>query len=199
VLDPADVVEVAGIRCTNGVRTGFDLLRLAPDLTEAVVAGDCLLHAGMTTVPAMSTYAGSHQRRRGVRQLRRALPLLDGLAASPPESRLRLLCHQAGLTDVLVNVPVYDLGGTFLGIVDLLEDTTGLSLEYDGQYHRELGQQTRDNRREERLERVGLTVLRVTALDMQEPASLVHRIRQAHQACRSSPLPRNWVHQLRAA
>ncbi|TDD61181.1 hypothetical protein E1263_08315 [Kribbella antibiotica] len=198
-LDPADVVEVGGIRCTNGVRTAFDMLRLAPDLTEAVVGGDCLLHAGLTTAPGLARYADSHQGRRGVRQLRAALPLLEGLAASPPESRLRLLCHQAGLQNILVNVPVYDLDGTFLGIVDLLEDSTGLSLEYDGEYHRELGQQTRDNHREERLERVGLTMLRVTALDMQEPGSLVRRIRQAHQACRSDPAPRQWVHQLRAA
>ncbi|MFF1820059.1 hypothetical protein ACFVWG_22340 [Kribbella sp. NPDC058245] len=199
MVDPAEVVDVAGIRCTNGVRTAFDVLRLAPDLTEAVVGGDCLLHAGLVTGTGIAAYADSHQGRRGVRQVRAALPLLDGLAASPPESRLRLLCHQAGLPDVLVNVPVYDLDGTFLGIVDLLETMAGLALEYDGEYHRDLGQQTRDNHREERLERAGLTMLRVTSLDMQQPVGLVHRIRQAHQACRSSPLPRNWVHQLRAA
>jgi hypothetical protein len=33
--------------------------------------------------------------------------------------------------------------GTFLGIVDLLEPISGLGLEYDGAYHREISQQTR--------------------------------------------------------
>ncbi len=199
VLNPADVVESGGIRCTNGVRTAFDVLRLAPDLTEAVVAGDCLLHAGLTTVSAITAYADAHQHRRGVRRLRATLPLLNGLAASPPESRLRLLCHRAGLPPMMVNVPIYDLDGTFLGIVDLLEPTTGLALEYDGEYHRELGQQTKDNHREGKLEQAGLTVLRVTALDLREPRSLAHRISRAHQACLAAPTPRRWVHQLRAA
>jgi hypothetical protein len=75
----------------------YDVLRLAPDLTEAVVAGDCLLHAGLVDPDTISAYEMAQPRRRGVRQLRAALPLLNKLAASPPESRLRLLCQSAGL------------------------------------------------------------------------------------------------------
>jgi hypothetical protein len=180
-LEPDDVVERQGIRCTSATRTAYDLLRLADDLVEAVVAGDCLLHAGITTVAAISAYEASHPRRRGVRQLRAALPLLSAGAASPPETRLRLLCQEAGLPPLLVNVPVFDLEGDFLGIVDLLEPFAGLGLEYDGAHHRELEQHTADNRREEGLEANGLAIVRVTSLDLRDERATISRIQDAHR------------------
>lgn len=200
-LQPDDVVERHGVRCTTGTRTAYDLLRLAPNLTEAVVAGDCLLHAGLTDIDLLSAYGGSHPGRRGIRRFREALPLLNRLAASPPESRLRLLCRQAGLPQLEVNAPIFDVDGTFLGIVDLLEPIAGLGIEYDGAYHRDLGQHTADNHREEGLERSGLTMVRVTSLDLADEHALVGRIRRAHQACLSStPLfPAQWTYQPRAA
>lgn len=193
-LEPEDITQVAGVPCTVGVRTAYDLMRFAPDLTEAVVAGDCLLHAGLANPASIAAYEAAHSRRRGVRQLREALPLLNERAASPPESRLRMICRAAGLTQLLVNAPVHDLDGRFLGIVDLLEGVAGLALEYDGEYHWEVGQQTRDNYREESLERNGLTVLRVTALDLKNPPALITRIQEAHRACltKASPSPR-WL------
>jgi hypothetical protein len=157
------------------------MLRLAGDLTSAVVAGDCLLHSGITSVKAISAYQAGRSSRRGIRQLRAALPLLDGGAASPPETRLRMLCRQAGLPSLLVNVPVFDLGGGFLGIVDLLEPFAGLGLEYDGAQHRELGQHTADNLREEGLELNGLAIVRVTSLDLEDEAGTISRIQDAHR------------------
>ncbi|MFK4089626.1 endonuclease domain-containing protein [Kribbella sp. NPDC020789] len=199
-LDPQDITEVDGVSCTTGLRTAYDLMRFAPDLTEAVVAGDCIVHAGLADPSSIAAYAGAHSRRRGVRRLREALPLLNGRAASPPESRLRMICHAAGLPQLLVNTPVYDLNGKFLGIVDLLEPVAGLSLEYDGEYHSDLTQQTRDNYREESLERCGLTVLRVTALDLRNPSALITRVQEAHRACLVTPLGvRRWFHHPRAA
>jgi hypothetical protein len=180
-LDPDDVVERQGIRCTSGTRTAYDLLRMAGDLTEAVVAGDCLLHAGITEAGAISAYQAGRSSRRGIRQLRAALPLLDGGAASPPETRLRMLCREAGLPSLLVNVPVFDLDGGFLGIVDLLEPFAGLGLEYDGAQHRELGRHTADNLREEGLELNGLAIVRVTSLDLDDGPGTICRIQDAHR------------------
>jgi hypothetical protein len=180
-LDAEDVVERQGIRCTSGTRTAYDVLRLASDITSAVVAGDCLLHSGITGVKAISAYAVEHPRRRGIRQLRAALPLLDGGAASPPETRLRMLCREAGLPSLLVNMPVFDHAGGFLGIVDLLEPFAGLGLEYDGAQHRELGQHTADNLREEGLEANGLAIVRVTSLDLDDERATIGRIQDAHQ------------------
>ena len=200
-LEPDDVVERDGIRCTGGIRTTYDVLRLAPDLTEAVVAGDCLLHAGLADPDGISAYEVTHPGRRGVRQLRTALPLLNKLAASPPESRLRLLCRRAGLPALEVNAPIFDVDGTFLGIVDLLEPIAGLGLEYDGAYHREIDQHTADNHREEGLERRGLMIIRVTSVDMADEVALISRIRRAHDACISATpiIPPRWTFYRRAA
>jgi hypothetical protein len=194
-LDPADTTSRHGVACTNGARTAFDLLRLAPGLTGAVVAGDCMLHAGLTTAGAVLEYAAAHPGRRGARQLRKAVPLLEPGAASPPESRLRMLCHLwTDLPRLLVNVPVYDRAGSFLGIPDLLEPTTGLVIEYDGEYHRELGQHTADNLREEGLESAGLTVVRVTSLDLRDRRATAARISTAHLRLLRSPPPlRTWT------
>jgi hypothetical protein len=199
-LQPDDVVECNGVSCTTGTRTAYDLLRLAPNLTESVVAGDCMLHAGLTDTSAISEYAITHPGRRGIRRLREALPLLNRMAASPPESRLRMLCRRAGLPPLEVNVPVFDVDGTFLGIVDLLEPVAGLRLEYDGAYHRDLGQHTADNHREEGLERSGLTIVRVTSLDMENEQTLLSRIRRAHEAClTTTSIAARWTYHRRTA
>lgn len=179
-LGPDDLTRRRGIACTSGVRTAYDMLRLAPDLAEAVVAGDCLLRAGVTGSAEVLGYAARHPGRRGLRQLRAAIPLLDPAAASPPESRLRMLCRDAGLPPLLVNTPVHDLRGDFIGIPDLLEPLAGLVIEYDGEYHRELAQHAADNAREEQFEAHGLSVVRVTSLDFKDPAGTAERLLDAH-------------------
>lgn len=194
-LDPADIVAHQGISCTSGVRTAFDILRLAPSLTEAVVAGDCLLRAGLVSPSSLLSYAATQPHRRGLRQLRLAVPQLDSASASPPESRLRMLCHlRTALPPLLVNAMVLSPSGTFLGIPDLLEPTTGLAIEYDGEYHRELRQHTADNLREERLESAGLTVLRVTALDLKDQTATATRITNTYnRRLTRGPITPSWT------
>jgi hypothetical protein len=180
-LEPSDTIERHGISYTRGLRTGFDLLRLAPNLSEAVVAGDCMIRTGLASPRGLIRYAASHPHRRGIRQLRTAVPLLNAAAASPPESRLRMLCHlRTSLPPLLVNVPVYNSADAFLGIPDLLEPSTGLVIEYDGEYHRELTQHTADNLREESFESAGLTVVRVTALDLKDEPATAARLTSAY-------------------
>lgn len=179
-LPPAEVVTRHRLPCTNGTRTGFDLLRRAADLTEAVVAGDALLRAGLTQVSKLTMYADQHPRRAGVPQLREALPLVHAGAASPPESRLRLLCREAGLPPLRVNLPVYDSAGAFLGIPDLFAESSALAIEYDGDQHLELLQHTNDNLRQERLEAHGIAVIRVTSVDLKDKPGTIERLRSAH-------------------
>lgn len=199
VLEPDDVTRKGRIPCTQEVRTGFDLLRLAPSLTEAVVAGDCALRAGLCSTAELLGYAQTHPGRRGLRRLRAALPLLDPAAASPPESRLRMLCRDAGLPPLLVNAPVHDRYGRFLGIPDLLDPVAGFVIEYDGAYHRDLAQHTADNLREERMEACGLAVVRVTSLDLADRTSTIKRLQAAHQRqLELRPVP-TWVVQRRPA
>lgn len=113
---------------------------------------------------------------------------------------LRLLCLEAGLPPLLVNAPVFDLEGNFLGIVDLLEPRAGLGIEYDGGHHRELGQHAADNLREERLELNGLAIVRVTSLDLEGRSATIARIQEAHRRRPfRDPSGETWVDQRRVA
>ena len=87
---------------------------------------------------------------------------------------------RARLPRPLVNRPVFDLDGHFLGIPDLLDPEAGLVTEFDGRDHRERIQQRDDNIREEKLEVVNLTVCRVDSLDLRQPAQLRERLRARH-------------------
>jgi hypothetical protein len=84
---------------------------------------------------------------------------------------------RARLPRPLVNRPVFDLDGRFLGTPDLFDPDAGLATEFDGQDHRERQQHRDDNIREEKLEVVNLAVCRVDSLDLRQPAQLRERLR----------------------
>ena len=58
-----------------------------------------MLHAGLVTIEELVTAVDARPRWRSVRLARRALPLLDGRAESPMESRLRLIWVLGGFPD----------------------------------------------------------------------------------------------------
>lgn len=86
-----------------------------------------------------------------------------------------LRCLQVSLDDLrecaAANPEVCDDRGRLPGLPDLLDAATKLVAEYDGAQHRQLEEHTNDNVREERFERVGLTVVRATSRDL--PGTLV--------------------------
>ena len=84
---------------------------------------------------------------------------------------------------LLVNVPVFSLGGRFLGYPDLLDPEAGLALEYDGAGHRSVSRQRSDNLREEALRAHGVEVLRVTSLDLLRPVALGRRLLGVRARC----------------
>ena len=161
----------AGIPFTSPARTASDLLHRASDLTEAVVALDAMLAAGLR-VRDLSLVPG----RRGAQQARRAVELARPGVRSTWETRLRMLyVLELGFPMPLVNEPVYDLDGRLLGVPDLLDVEAGLVLEFDGARwsgssiaggHRNRDQHRADNVREELFERAGLTVVRADGRDV---------------------------------
>lgn len=187
-LSAGDVVTAGGVLVTSPVRTAFDLARTAGSLADAVADVDALLRATSCrlTVPALRAYCEIHPGWRGVRQVRDAVPLLNDATLSRPESRLRVIWVQdAGLRPPRVNMPVFSRRtGRSLGLPDLLDAESGLVAEYDGAYHRELGQHSRDNVREERFEDAGLTVVRFTAVDLRDAGSVARRLRAGHERAR---------------
>ena len=175
-LPERDVCTVQRHRCTSGLRTALDIARCEP-LAEAVVALDVLLALVVVGRGELAEAAGAGQgSRRGVERMRRAVALSDGRAESPPESRLRVLLALAGLPAVPQHT-VRDAAGNFVARVDLAYPDRRIAIEYDGAWHGEKGQLSKDRRRHNRLVAAGWTVLYVTAADMHDPEGLVTRIR----------------------
>lgn len=176
-----------GILVTTPVATTKDLARWAKDLVESVVAVDAMLSA---EVVSRAELAALHPLRGPNSKIaNRALELGDDRVRSAGESRLRMFwVIDLGLPTPLVNRPVFDLDGQFLGTPDLLDEEAGLVLEYDGSRwpstitagHRDVDQHRRDNHREERLERANLIVVRADKVDLsRERSQLKRRIRSA--------------------
>jgi len=182
-LEAADVVAADGAPVTSPVRTAFDLARLAPSLTEAVVALDALVADLGVDLRAVEAYTRARPRWRGRPRVRRALQLADGRSRSPQESRLRMLwVLDAGLPRPLPNQEVHDRRGHLLAEVDLLDAESGLVAEYDGAHHAAADQRAVDNARHETLERHGLQVVRVAAGDLtRHRRRTVLRLREGHQ------------------
>jgi hypothetical protein len=174
--DPSAARMIAGIAFTRPLRTAVDLAQWAPDVTEAVVALDTLLKARLVRPEALASAAADLRRVRGAPTARRAVELSRSGVRSPWEARLRMLwVLELGLPAPLVNRPVFDRSGRFLGIPDLLDEQAGLALEYDGMRwrsdrvaagHRDPDQHREDNAREELFERAGLIVVRADKVDL---------------------------------
>jgi hypothetical protein len=90
-----------------------------------------------------------------VRRLKEVLPLVDGGAASPKETWLRLLLIDAGLPKPTTQIPVYE-GGVLIGFLDMGWEDFKVAAEYDGDQHRtDRKQYVKDQRRHPKLESLG--------------------------------------------
>lgn len=132
--------------------------------------------------------------RRNRRLLDQYLKLLSPHAASPPESRLRLLLHDWGLPTPELDYDVYatdvrDNSGQFLGCSEFAFPEYRLALEYEGDHHRtDPRQWERDIEKYREYANAGWEVLRVTrGLLYRDPETLRHEIAAA--LARRGPLP----------
>ena len=180
-LGAQDVVEVRGAQVAVGVKAVFDAM-CRHGVEEGLVVGDAAWAAGVTTGPAVRSYVESHAGVRGVPRARVAAPLLERGVRSCPESRFRYVwVVEAGLARPLVNRGVVDEHGVLVGEADLFDLAAALAGEYDGSHHRGLAQHTADNVREEAFERLNVTVVRATSVDLWPGRSrLVGRVLDGH-------------------
>lgn len=177
VLNEDDVRDLCGILVTSPARTAFGLMT-ATSPTEAVVWADAFLHSRSATLPELHLYAAEHPRRPHVRAYSAALQRARVGAASPMETRLRLVIVDGGLPEPdWLNRPLYDAQGNFLGEPDMGWDPPEFGVEYDGAYHETAPQRLADNRRENRLLVHGIPLLRYTRHDVfSEPARIVREV-----------------------
>jgi hypothetical protein len=184
---PAGDQQVRHDLCvTTPERTAFDGARWASDLVEAVVFLDQVCHALSVSPADLARRYLPGGRWPDLERFRKALALAEPDSASPWETRLRMFYRlRARLPRPLVNRPVFDLDGNFLGIPDLFDPEAGLVTEFDGQDHRRRRQHQADNLREERLESANLVVCRVDSLDLRQPVPLIERLTARHAQARS--------------
>jgi hypothetical protein len=158
-LAPDDVTDVDGVDVTTPLRTAMDLgctLRMR----EALAAMDALARLHGVTIAQMEAALPRYRGRRGVRQLRLLVPLVEPLSESPRESWTRLEIHSAGLAPPtpqhwieIDGVPTYRL--------DLAYPRQRIAVEYDGYdaHERTSEQRERDRRRRRWLRENGWTVI----------------------------------------
>ena len=122
-------------------------------LLDLVAVIDSALHLGHTTTERIG--ATMRRGRRGVRVLRRALPLADGRSESWWETMLRLVHVLSGIA-VDPQEVVVTRAGIEIARVDLRIRGTRRIAEYDGSDHRDRRQHEDDLRRDKALARAGL-------------------------------------------
>ena len=176
-LGPDEVTELAGVTVATPARTAFDLGRFRAR-GQAVALLDALRHATNFSVEDVALLAKRYQGARGVLNLKAALPLVDGGAASPKETWLRLVLLEAGLPKPTTQLMVHNGDFYPLAYLDLGWSEFKVAVEYDGDQHRsDRRQYVKDISRLRMLEARGWIVIRVVAED--HPLDVVDRVRQA--------------------
>jgi hypothetical protein len=146
---------------TTLARTAFDLGRHFPR-GKALVHLDALMRAAPFSVEDVLLLTKRYPGARGMRQLRELLPLVDGGAMSPQETRLRLLFIDAGLPKPTTQIPVVDERGCHVRTLDMGWEDFMVAAEYDGEQHQtNRAQYVKDLHVLPKLERLGWNVVRV--------------------------------------
>ena len=179
-LVAAEVATVDGIPVTSAARTAFDLGR-RPGSTVAVIRMDALARATGLAADDVWPLVDHHRGARGIRQLRRVLPLVDAGSESPQETRTRLALIRGGLPRPQTQIVVRNVWGAVLARIDMGWEEWLVGVEYDGPQHW-LDPRIRANdiERTAELERRGWRLIRVSAdLLRHRPDVLVERARSA--------------------
>lgn len=157
-----EITRRAGLPVTTRVRTAYDLGRHL-DRSEALARLDALMWNQRFDIADVHELAERRPRARGLIQLRELLPLVDGGAASPRESSIRLRLLDCGFPRPLTQHPVV-VGSRPVAFLDLAWPQYRVAVEYDGDHHRkDRAQYVKDIRRSHMLEELGWTVIRVIA------------------------------------
>ncbi|NYJ06476.1 DUF559 domain-containing protein [Petropleomorpha daqingensis] len=171
-----------GVRLTTVRRTAWDIATLDPLMTAVALIDGMLYdarknHGELTEAVLLREFA-SRRGQWGSRRAQFLLPLVDGRAMSPPESRVRVACHLGGLPHPIPQFEVHEFG-VFLGQVDLAWPEAKLIVEYEGAYHFDELQIVEDDARYEALVAAGWRVIRLSSIDLRDLDAVVERIRAA--------------------
>ncbi|PWJ27375.1 hypothetical protein ATK17_3570 [Branchiibius hedensis] len=169
VCDIDDLPVLLPLRCL------LDAALIVSPLT-LIRAGDALLATKKITLADLQGLNSAY----GVQRLRTWSRWMRRGVESPRESSTRVIFALGGLPEPVLNLPVYDSDGCFIGRPDFLWQKFGVTAEYDGWYHeRDAKQRHADILRSEKFARAGLFRVALTAADHAQPRQLVWRVWQA--------------------
>jgi hypothetical protein len=172
-----EITTIDGIPVTSRVRTAFDLGRYLPRHV-AIARLDSLMHSQVFSIEDVLLLAKRYRGARGLKALRAALPLVDGGAASPMETWLRLLYIDARLPTPTTQIPIVEGRGKLIRMADMGWEEFMVVSEYDGDLHRTNRRKyTNDIRSLRRARELGWIVDQVIKED--RPADIVERARKA--------------------
>lgn len=175
-----EIQRLTGLPVTTPERTAFDLGR-RDRIGRAVERLDALARATDFKVSAVAEMAAKHGHARGLRQLERALDLIDAGAESPRETALRLLLIGAGYPRPQTQIPVLSADGYRQYYLDMGWEELMLAVEYDGDHHRlDRTRFAYEIQRAEDIAEVGWLVIRVAARHRQ--ADVLRRVGRAWDA-----------------
>jgi hypothetical protein len=160
-IDADDIVMIDGMPVTTPQRTAFDLARHLPrDL--ALRHLDALARATGISAPQVELLSERYPRARGLPRARVVLPLMDGGAQSPQETRVRLILVDDGLPPPRTQIRVSD--GYSEAFIDMGYDEPQVGFDYEGSHHSEdRGQYVYDIGRAEVIDRQGWIDIKVVA------------------------------------
>ena len=181
-LDDAEVTVRGGIRVTTPARTAYDMGRRLP-LIDALIHLDALARATGLQRDDIDSIVEQHKGARGIVQLRRLIPLMDGGSESPYETRTRLVLLNAGLPCPRTQI-VVAADGVFIARIDMGWEQWRVGVEFDGAQHwTDPAQRTKDIDRLAELEALGWRIIRVSAtLLRNRPWVVVGRVLEALRA-----------------
>jgi very-short-patch-repair endonuclease len=130
-----EIQNLQDLAVTTPGRTAFDIGRRGR-LDDAIARLDALAQATDFEVSRVEQLAARHSRTRGLRQLEKALDLMDAGAQSPKETWLRLLMIRAGFPRPRTQIPVLSPDGRRWYYLDMGWEGLMLAVEYDGDHHR---------------------------------------------------------------
>ncbi|WGW12270.1 hypothetical protein LWF01_00455 [Saxibacter everestensis] len=161
---------------TNTVRSLLDAARLT-DFASAVGAADRALRRGLCDREELMEGAAAMTNLKGVARARRLAEIADGNAASPGESKSRVLMHELRVPIPVLQFEVGLRNGA-LAIGDFCWRSHRLIGEYDGRFKygrlNPSGKPPEDvvwdeKRREDELRARGYSVVRWTTEDLRDP------------------------------
>jgi hypothetical protein len=188
-VPPHHLIRVDGVRVTTPVRSVTFEMRRARTVVEAAKLFAMAAYSDLVSIDELITFtAGELNAKTGVGMVRAAIPFLTENAWSPMEPEMfHHWVVTAGRPAPLFNVPVFDRDGRHIATPDLLDPTTGVCGEYQGDVHLVRSQRSIDVGREGVVRRLGLEPVTMVAADRSAPDAFTHRLDDAY--ARAARLP----------